>query len=345
MAAAAAPGDAHAVTPQTPSGSKPTPGSERDFTAALARFLPARDDVVVGIGDDAAVVRNQKGRSVMCCDPVIAGVHFAAAAPLRLVGRKAINRNLADLAAMGAVPDHLLVSVVFPPGFPSRSQRQLFLGLRAAAAAANCVIVGGDVAVGPGPLVVTTTAIGHLPGRALLRSGARVGDTLHVTGPLGGSIAGHHLRFSPPLAEGVWLAGQRRVHAAMDVSDGLVLDLHTLLQASGCAGAELDAGAVPIRAAARRLAQSGGATALQRALGDGEDHVLLWSQAAGELAAGGPLTHRARRPIGRVLDVAGLWLRHADGRRERLLVRGFEHDLTGAHRPPSARSGRHRAPR
>ncbi len=336
--------------PKTSTTRRSTPAvtrsrGERAFTSWLARFLPGRADVLVGIGDDAAVLADRHRASVVCCDPVVGGVHFAPDTPLRLVGRKAVNRNLADLAAMGAVPDHLLVSVVLPRDLSIGARRQLFHGLRAAAVAANCVIVGGDVAVGPGPLVVTTTAIGHLPGRALLRSTARAGDTLHVTGPLGGSIAGHHLRFVPPLAEGVWLARQRRVHAALDVSDGLVLDLHTMLLASGCAGAELDATAVPIRAAARRLAGHRREAALRRALGDGEDHVLLWSQAPGELADGGPLTGRARRPIGRVLDTAGIWLRHGDGRREQLALTGFEHDLTGAQRRPAARPGRHRTPR
>jgi thiamine-monophosphate kinase len=116
------------------------------------------------------------------------------------------------------------------------------------------------------------------------------------------------------------------VHAAIDVSDGLLLDLHTLLQASGGLGAEIDAGALPIRRAARRLAGGDPFCALQHALGDGEDHVLLWTQAAGVLPAGGPLSARARRPIGRVLGKPGLWLVHED-RRERVQPLGFRHEL------------------
>jgi thiamine-monophosphate kinase len=302
-------------------------GPERRFTAGLARFFGAPRDLWVGIGDDAAVVANRAANSVLCCDPVVEGVHFTAAEPLAWVGRKAVNRNLSDLAAMGATPDWLLLSLVLPRGFTARRRLELLRGVRAAARAGGATVVGGDVAVGRGPLVVTVTAIGHLAGRALTRAGAKVGDTLHTTGPLGGSRAGHHLRFRPALAEGRWLAAQPDVHAAMDVSDGFLLDLATLLHASGCQGAEIDAAAVPIRTAARVAARGDRERSLRRALGDGEDHVLLWAQRPGPLAAGGPLTARARRPIGRVLGERGLFLRHAEGRRERLRPRGFQHGL------------------
>ncbi|MBX3463503.1 MAG: thiamine-phosphate kinase [Planctomycetes bacterium] len=302
---------------------------ERTFVQGLARWFAGDRRLPVGIGDDAAVVRNPTGSSVLCCDPVVEGVHFTAAAPLHLVGRKAVNRNLSDLAAMGAVPDWLLVSLVLPRGLAAARRRQLLQGLRAAARQGRCQVVGGDVAVHDGPLVVTVTAIGHLAGRALTRAGARPGDTLHVTGPLGGAAAGHHLRFRPALREGAWLARHGAVHAAMDVSDGLLLDLATLLHASGGLGAELFADAVPIRTAARRRARGDHERALRAALGDGEDHVLLWTQAHGRaLPAGGPLSARARRPIGRVVAEPGLWLCR-QGRRERLQPQGYQHALAG----------------
>jgi thiamine-monophosphate kinase len=223
---------------------------ERDFTAGLARFFGRGKGVRVGIGDDAAVVRNHGAESVLCCDPVVEGVHFTKSTAAHLVGRKAVNRNLSDLAAMGAVADWLLVSLVLPRGYAGRRRTQLLSGIRAAARAGGCRVVGGDVATHAGPLVVTVTAVGHATGRVLTRGGACAGDTLHVTGPLGGSLAGHHLRFRPALREGAWLAAQSPVHAAMDVSDGLLLDLATLLRASGGLGAEIEASALPVRAAA-----------------------------------------------------------------------------------------------
>jgi thiamine-monophosphate kinase len=316
-----------ASNPKTATG-RTTP-SERLFTAGLAKFFPAGRDVLVGIGDDAAVVRPRHKPLVLCCDPVVAGVHFEPDADLRQVGHKAVQRNLADLAAMGATGAYCLLSVILPRGMSAADRLRLFRGVRAAATREGCSVVGGDVAVGDGPLVVTVTAVGYCLGRPLQRSGAKVGDLLCVSGPLGGSIAGHHLRFRAPLREGQWLARQQGVHAAMDVSDGLLIDLQTMLAASGCPGAEIHTDAVPIRAAARRLAGGRPSEALRRALVDGEDHVLLWAQSDRPLASGGPLTARARRPIGRILATPGLWLVHRDGRRERLQPDGYQHALHG----------------
>lgn len=316
---------------------------ERAFTAALQRFFGSGPGVVVGIGDDAAVVRQRAKNAVLCCDPVVEGVHFLRSDPLPAVGRKVVNRNLSDLAAMGAAPDWLLVSLVLPRGFTAVQRTALCTGIRAAARAARCTVVGGDTAVHEGPLVVTVTAIGHLPGRGLCRTGARVGDTLHVTGPLGGSRLGHHLRFRPALREGVWLARQSAVHAAMDVSDGLLLDLATMLAASGGLGAEIDAAMLPVARAAMRLARNDRERALQHALGDGEDHVLLWTQARGaRLPRGGPLTAAARRPIGTVLASPGLWLVR-EGRREPVAALGFQHGFGTSAPAVAARSGLDRA--
>lgn len=300
---------------------------ERTFTAGLARFFGPGRGVRVGIGDDAAVVDNRGDRTVVCCDPVVEGVHFTAADDPFLVGRKAVNRNLADLAAMGAAADWLVVSLVLPRALPPGARARLLRGIRAAAAAGGAAVVGGDVATHRGPLIVTVTALGHLPGRALRRSAARAGDTLHVTGPLGGSRDGHHLRFRPPLREGRWLAAQPAVRAAIDISDGLLLDLGTLLAASGGLGAEVDARAVPIRAAARRRAAGDRRRALRAALADGEDHVLLWTQRRDAvLPPGGPIPQARRLPIGRVLADPGLWL--IDGsRRIRVQARGYQHGL------------------
>jgi thiamine-monophosphate kinase len=303
--------------------------SERELTDRLAQFFPRHRDALLGIGDDAAVVRQRHDRAVLCCDPVIEGVHFDAAAPLRLVGKKAVNRNLSDLAAMGAVPDWLLVSLVLPLGTSQTRLLELLGGIRAAAKRAACYVIGGDVASSSGPLVVTVSAFGHLPGRALTRSGARVGDSLHVTGPLGGSIAGHHLRFQPALAEGVWLAKQ------LDISDGLLLDLQTMLAASSRSGtmlgAELDANAIPIRKAARDLADG---QALQHALTDGEDYVLLWSQRPRKpLPERGPLSTRALRSIGRIISEPSLWVLRAGGR-ERVLDQGYQHNWQTTQKAP-----------
>jgi len=304
--------------------------SERQWTEGLVRIFPPRGTERVGLGDDAAVVPNAGPESVLCCDPVIEGVHFATGTAMGLVGRKAVNRNLADLAAMGAVPDWLLLSVILPRDFPSARRRQLFEGVQRAAARADCTVVGGDVAVHDGGLIVTVTAVGHCPGEVLTRTAARPGDTIHVTGALGGSGVGdRHLRFEPPLTEGVKRGRARQVGACIDVSDGLVIDLATVLRASGDLGAVLDGDRIPCSEGAHRAAAADGRSALEHALRDGEDHVLLFTLRPGAmLPAHLELPKEAREPIGAVRRGSGIRLR--EGGRERPLrisAGGWQHAL------------------
>ena len=299
---------------------------ERAFTRSLVDFFPTRADVLVPIGDDAAVVRCRHPELVLKIDPVVEGVHFAPKTAWRLVGKKAVNRALSDLAAMGAVPDWLLVSVQMPKRMSTRERGQLFAGIRAAATAAGAVVVGGHSGSTSGPLTLDVVAVGHLEHKPLVRSGARVGDSLHVTGSLGGSRLGKHLRFTPRLSEGAWLAKQNAVSACMDVSDGLLLDLQTLLLASKGKGAVLLADAIPVSAAARRLARGSQARALRHALTDGEDFELLFC-VRGTLGRGGPLKDLARRPIGFVVAEPGIWIADANGHRRRVEAKGYQHDL------------------
>ncbi len=305
-------------------------GGERAIAAGLGRFFPTDPRrVPIPIGDDAALVRTPGRGQLVACDPVIEGVHFEAGTPLARVGRKAVARNLSDIAAMGGTPDFLLVAALLPDGFSARDRAKLFGGIRAEANAHGCLVVGGDLARTPGPLTLVVTVIGHPGARPLTRSGARVGDAIHVTGPLGGSLeSGRHLRIVPRLAEGRWLAERRAVTAAMDISDGLLLDLRTLLDASGVPGAVLEARAVPIHPAARRLAGGDAAAARARALRDGEDHELLFTVRGGaDLGDGGPLRACARQPIGTLVERPGLWLRADDGSLQPLRAEGYEHDL------------------
>lgn len=297
---------------------------ERQLTRSLERFFRSDDErVLVGIGDDAAVLRTQ-GRSVLCTDPVVEGVHFRREDPAGLVGRKAVNRNLADLAAMGARPLGLLLSLVLPSWVDAAWRRKLLGGVRKAAQEGGCPVVGGDVCHAPGRLVVTVTALGDAPRRPLRRDQLAAGDQLFVSGALGGSILGKHLRFSPPVGLGRWLARQSAVRGAMDISDGLALDLATMLQASGGLGAELEAAAIPRSRAAQQRAKESGRSALQHALQDGEDHELLFA-VRGRLPVGGPLAAGRRQPIGVVTERPGLRLRHPDGEVETLQAKGYQH--------------------
>ncbi len=293
---------------------------EKALTSALRTFFASdTPDWLVGVGDDCAVVRPRGDAIVLKTDPVVVGVHCAPGTPARLIARKAVHRNFSDLAAIGAAPDWVLATVLLPKGYPKRARRELFVGLRAAATAAGAVVVGGHTGGTPGPLTLSITVIGHLVGRPLLRSAARAGDAIHVTGALGGSGRGKHLRFRPRLAEGAWLARQRQTGAVIDVSDGLLIDLATVLARSGGLGAELFADSLPIARAA---------TGLAAALTEGEDYELLFTWRPGPAPRGkGILPVTARRPIGRVVAEPGIHLVTADGRRQRLAVRGFEHAL------------------
>jgi thiamine-monophosphate kinase len=323
---------------------------EREFTSWLAGFFtPPPGRGVLGIGDDAAVVVNRAPHTVAACDPVVEGVHFTPDAPLRLVGRKAVHRNLADLAAMGATFDYALVSVLWPAARPARDLTTLMRGVRDGVERHGGYVVGGDTASTKGPLTVTVTVLGHATHRVLPRDGARAGDAIHVSAPLGGSILGHHLRFVPPLALGAALARRTTVSAMMDISDGLTLDLATLLRASSHAAgmplcAHLDGTRIPISAAARKLARQSGKAPIEHALGDGEDHALLFTMQRGA-AAPPAVSPGARTPIGGVELAAkghagAVFISLPGLPRLRLREHGYEHELGSGAAGPARRHRR-----
>jgi thiamine-monophosphate kinase len=251
----------------------------------LKRLVPGRADVVAGIGDDCAVVRTGP-RDVydllLKSDPVIEGVHFLPEAPGEAVGNKALGRVLSDLAAMGGEPLWILVDLVAPPSASVARIEAIYRGMARLARRYGAAIVGGDTSSGK-TLEVHVFAVGRVcRGKAVLRSGAHAGDQLYVTGKLGGSLLGHHLRFEPRLAEGKWLRGSGYVTAMMDISDGLATDLRRFAAASGC-GAILDIGSLPVSAAARRMRDR--KPALEHALADGEDFELLFTVRRRKVAA------------------------------------------------------------
>jgi thiamine-monophosphate kinase len=197
------------------------------------------------------------------------------------------------------------------------------------AAEYEMAIAGGDTNSWNGPLVISVTAVGECQEeRELRRSGALPGDAILVTGEFGGSILGKHFDFTPRVHEARWLVEHAEVHAAIDVSDGLSLDLSRLATASGC-GALVELDRIPIAPAASDLAQSrdDGVTALDHALGDGEDFELLLAvppEQAEELARSQPLGVPLTR-IGTFVAEPGLWAQQADGKRAPLAPRGYEH--------------------
>jgi thiamine-monophosphate kinase len=262
---------------------------EFGLVSAVTSGLPASSSVVVGPGDDAAVVAVADGRVVATTDVLVEGRHFRLDwSSAYDVGRKAAAQNLADLAAMGARPLSLLVGFGAPAGFPAAAAVDLARGIADEAASCGAAVVGGDVVAAP-CVVVAVTALGTLDGRApVLRSGARVGDVLVVAGVLGGSAAGlaalsagrgdlaavaAHRVPTPPYAAGIALA-EAGATSMIDVSDGLSGDLAHLASASGV-GFEVDVAALPRHPAVADAAAALGIDEQEWVLGGGEDHALL----------------------------------------------------------------------
>jgi thiamine-monophosphate kinase len=275
---------------------------EFELIAAFTRALPlAGRGVVVGPGDDAAVLRPAPGEDlVVTVDAVVEGVHFDRRFAPADVGWKALAVNLSDLAAMGARPVGALVALGLPPGTPAAAVRAVARGLGACARAFRTPVVGGNVTRAD-VLSLTVTVLGAVPeGRAVLRSGARPGDVVAVTGTVGdaalglgpgapASLARRQRRPTPRIAAGLALAPL--VRAAIDVSDGLIQDLGHLCRASGV-GARIGAADLPLSAAYRRAARRL-AEPFAAALGGGEDYELVVAVPPARLAAARAAAARA----------------------------------------------------
>ncbi len=306
---------------------------EGPFHAWLSRsFRPGRG-VTVGIGDDAAVLR-LAGRDLLAStDSLVEGVHFAPGPAPRLAGGKAAARVLSDMAAMAAAPRFGLLSLVVPPSWTFSSVRRFVAGFDERLRRYGACLVGGDAGCAEGPFVAAAALLGE-PGarRPLRRGGARSGDLILATGPFGGSILGRHLRFLPRVREAIALARRLPIAAAIDVSDGLALDLHRICAASRV-GAVLDARAVPVSRAARVLARRTGRSPLAHALGDGEDHELLLAMRP----SGRSRLKRLRAGVAIRVPVTvigrfggkGVRIRDERGRERPLPPSGWEHGARG----------------
>jgi thiamine-monophosphate kinase len=313
--------------------------TEEALLEAIRRVLSgAGPEVRVGVGDDAAVLAPTGGELVVTTDVLVEGVHFVRRPTgARDVGHKAIVVNVSDIAAMGASPRSALCALVLPPDVEAAWVMELFGGMREACDEYALWLVGGDLSRGRDASIAVMVTGEVAPGKAVLRSGARPGDRVVVTGELGGSAAGlrlsetattpteqqlalvrRHLRPTARVGEGGVLAGNGAT-AMMDVSDGLAIDLSRLARASSV-GARVALGDVPVAA---------GAT-LDDALGGGEDYELLVAlpgDAAVEAARselkegfGVPLTE-----IGRIVDGEGLAAIEPDGSERPLEPTGWDH--------------------
>ncbi len=295
----------------------------------LQKRIAGAPDVLLGPGDDCALVDPQgAGALAITTDTLLEGAHFRPDDDPRAVGEKALAASLSDLAAMGCRPRWCVAGVGCRRGAAADWAERFADGVLACAARHGIALVGGDVTLGDGPVSITVTAVGSpFPGGPVRRAGARAGDVLAVTGRLGGSLAGRHLSFTPRLRESEHLCAAGAVHAMMDLSDGLALDLRRLCRASGV-GAVVEAAALPVHDDARTAAD--GRSPALHALTDGEDFELLCAVAADrwtELAAGWPFAEVPFTAVGRCVPVAeGLALMGADGSRTDWPEGGYVHD-------------------
>ena len=329
--------------------------SGEDALVGAIRSLTGRggpcDGVRVGIGDDCAVLDPDPGAALLATtDLLLENVHFRRrwAEPAD-IGWKALAVNLSDIASMGGRPRWALVALACPEDSGTEEIEAFYEGALALARAHDVAIVGGDTSASPAGWLVNITVLGQAVAPRL-RSTARPGDVVAVTGALGRSAAGlavlererapagasaadladvtgAHLRPRPRVSEGQWLAGAGGVTAMMDLSDGLGIDLPRLIGESR-AGATVDVDSLPIDAATRAVAAALGVDPLTWATGGGEDYELLLTcerSAIERLQRGLAEVCRTRlTPVGEIVE-AGAPVRWSAGGREVTVARGFEH--------------------
>ncbi len=286
----------------------------------ICRSVTRDRSVLIGLGDDAAVLKPPKhGHLLFASDLFVEGVHFLKSrVPAPWIGWKALAANISDIAAMGGIPHWAVVSLGLSPATPVKFVDQLYAGLSRCARQYGLSIVGGDTTKSS-KIIIDVAIIGSVsPENVVLRSGAQVGDILFVTGKLGGSyISGRHARFTPRLFEAQKLLKCVRLHAMMDLSDGLANDLWQMSRASRVK-MQVDAARIPVSRAGRTL---------KHALMDGEDFELLFAVSPQEASR---VPRRigtcAVTPVGSVIGRGvGVSLKTAQGTIQPLNPEGFRH--------------------
>jgi thiamine-monophosphate kinase len=242
-------------------------GEDR-LLAELLSTLGHKKDVVLPAGDDCAIVRAARGKLIVLkCDCVVETVHFRKGANPRSVGWKAMMRPLSDFAAVSALPRFALVTLLARKSTDRNWVRRVYAGLTDAGARFGVEIVGGETSKTPGPLSLSVSVFGYVEERRWVsRSGGKAGDDLFVTGRLGGSLRGRHLTFVPRIVESRWLTANFRIHAMMDLSDGLGADLPRLAKSSRL-GFQIDEASLPLNPGC----------SVRNAISDGEDYELLFA--------------------------------------------------------------------
>ncbi|RJP73828.1 MAG: thiamine-phosphate kinase [Candidatus Abyssobacteria bacterium SURF_17] len=326
---------------------------EFDLIKLLTDGLSYTPQTIVGVGDDCAVYEISKGKYLLAtCDMLIEDVHFTRkTASAFLIGCKAIACSLSDIAAMGGHPLFALISLGLPETTPEEFATDLYVGIRSMCRDHQVALIGGDTVRSPDKVVIDVSMLGDCPkGKFILRSGAKSGDAIVVTGYLGDSAAGldllnkkvsesdserrselvqAHLAPEPRCQPGIFLAENFDVHAMIDVSDGLAGDLGHICEQSKL-GARIHADKIPVSDTLKEFCRAARLDPLAYAVTGGEDYELLFTLSPKELACLKsewpeefelPLTH-----IGEMdKAIKGINIVSPDGREQPLQVRSYEH--------------------
>lgn len=321
---------------------------ENELIRQIARFAPRNQlSPALGIGDDCAVwPKNESESWLLSTDALVEDVHFLREDISAYdLGHKSLAVNLSDIAAMGGNPEKVFLSLALPKETELSWINSFLEGFAALARRENVELLGGDTTGSPAKVFISVTIVGSVAhSRMKLRSGARPGDLLCVSGVLGDSAAGlallqrrdfseeyflrKHFAPEPRLDQGRWLASQNAVTAMMDLSDGLHRDVQKILEASGV-GAEIELSRVPQSTSLRRLASERSWEALDFAAGGGEDYELLltvrgieFSKIAADFEAkfGSPLFQ-----IGKITDQPQKLIYKKEGCDVSYLPKTFEH--------------------
>jgi thiamine-monophosphate kinase len=281
----------------------------------IRRWLSTNSAVVKGIGDDTAIMESTKDKYLLLTtDMLLEGVHFIRSMPAELVGQKAMNCNISDIAAMGGCPRFALVTVGIPKTLPFQYVKDLYRGMESQARRFHIAIVGGDT-VASDKVVINIALTGDVDKKNVVtRDGAKPDDRIFVTGPLGRSFqTKHHLTFTPRIKESQFLVKHISPHAMIDISDGLAADLGHVLEQSRV-GAVLNAESIPRRKKAT----------LQEALTDGEDFELLFT--ISEKKAKVLLKMKNYYCIGYITDEPRkLYLQNKLGKKTLIPLKGYTH--------------------
>jgi thiamine-monophosphate kinase len=298
----------------------PTIG-EFQLIDSIKKFQNLSSCVIKGVGDDAAVLElDAKRYQLFTTDMIVEGVHFLKGTAPRSIGHKALACNISDIAAMGGVPTCAVVSIGIPKGLSADYIQKIYAGMSALAKIFGVSIVGGDT-VRADKMTINVALLGEVEkSRLVLRSGARPGDRIFVTGPLGGSLkSGRHLRFIPRVKEARFLVETFLPSSMIDISDGLAGDLGHVLKASKV-GAIIDAAKVPRNKGA----------GFEAALREGEDFELLFSLPSAKAQKLIQCVHKWSVfrffEIGEIITLpVRLFIRDAGGRLRRIKPKGFTH--------------------